>query len=64
MLLITLMATLTIGGCGGSSDAAKASGKTRLFDSQRDALDKAKGVNDTLLQADAVRRAEEEKQAR
>ena len=64
MLLITLMATLTIGGCGASSDAAKASGKTRLFDSQRDALDKAKGVNDTLLQADAVRRAEEEKQAR
>ncbi|HMK20783.1 MAG TPA: hypothetical protein VK466_00525 [Terriglobales bacterium] len=63
ILLITLMATLTIGGCGASSDAAKASGKTRLFDSQRDALDKAKGVNDTLLQADAVRRAEEEKQA-
>jgi uncharacterized protein YceK len=64
MLLITLMTALTMSGCGGSSDAAKASGNTRLFDTQRDALDKAKGVNDTLLQADTARRAEEEKQTR
>jgi uncharacterized protein YceK len=64
MLLITLMTALAVSGCGGSSDAAKASGKTRLFDSQRDALDKAKGVNDTLRQADTARRTEEENQAR
>ena len=64
ILLITLMTALTITGCDGSSDAAKASGKTRLFDTQRDALEKAKGVNDTLRQADTARRAEEENQAR
>ena len=64
ILLITLMTALTITGCGGSSDAAKTSGKTRLFDTQRDALEKAKGVNDTLRQADTARRAEEENQAR
>lgn len=61
-LLITLMTALTLAGCGGGSDAAKASGKTRLFDTQRDALEKAKGVNDTLRQADMVRRAQEDNQ--
>ncbi len=64
ILLIPLMTVLMLGGCGGSSDAAKASGKTRLFDTQRDALEKAKGVNDTLRQADTARRAQEEDQAR
>ena len=63
-LLITLMTALTIAGCGGSSDAAKASGKTRLFDTQRDVLEKAKGVNNTLRQADTAQRAQEEDQAR
>ena len=63
-LLITLMTVLAISGCGGSSDAAKAAGKTRLFETQRGALEKAKGVNDTLRQADTARRAQEEEQAR
>ena len=63
-LLIILIATLALAGCGGSSDAAKTSGKTRLFDTQRDALEKAKGVNETLKQADLARRAQEENQIR
>jgi hypothetical protein len=63
-LLITLIAALALTGCGGNSDAAKTSGKTRLYDTQRDALEKAKGVNDTLRQADLVRRAQEENQIR
>jgi len=62
ILLITLMAVLALAGCGASSDAAKATGKTRLFDTQRDALEKARGVNDTLRQADQARRAQEENQ--
>lgn len=60
--VVTLMVALMLNGCGGSSDAAKASGKTRLFDTQRDALDKAKRVNETLRQADQARRAQEEQQ--
>ena len=63
ILVIALMAALVLTGCGGSSEAAKASGRTRLFDTQRDALEKAKGVNDTLRQADQARRAQEENQA-
>jgi hypothetical protein len=64
-LLIALGVALTLGsaGCGNSSDAAKTSGKARLFDAQQDALEKAKGVNNTVLQADQARRAQEDKQA-
>jgi hypothetical protein len=64
-LLIALSVALTLisAGCGNSSDAAKASGKARLFDTQRDALEKAKGVNNTVLQADQARRAQEDKQS-
>lgn len=62
-LLITLIATLVVAGCG-NSDAPKASSQSRLYSTQRDALDKAKGVNDTLRQADMVRRAQEENQIR
>jgi hypothetical protein len=63
-LFIALGVALTLGsaGCGNSSDAAKASGKARLFDAQQDALEKAKSVNNTVLQADQVRRAQEDKQ--
>jgi hypothetical protein len=60
--LIALIAALALAGCGRSSDAAKASGKARLYDTQRGALEKAKGVNDTLRQADQSRRAQEESQ--
>ena len=61
-LLITLIAALALTGCGENSDAPKASGNSRLYSTQRDALDKAKGVNDTLRQADMVRRAQEDNQ--
>ena len=63
-LLITLIVALALVGCGGNSDASKASGKSRLYSTQRDALEKAKGVNDTLRQAEMVRRAQEENQIR
>ena len=64
-LFITLIATLTLAACGGNTEPAGASGKTtRLLASQRDAIDKAKGVSDTLRQADMVRRAQEENQIR
>lgn len=62
ILLIALIAALALVGCGRSSDAAKASGKSRLYDTQRGALEKARGVNDTLRQADQARRAQEESQ--
>jgi hypothetical protein len=64
-LWITLGVALAVAlaGCGNSSDAAKASGQSRLFDTQRDALEKAKAVNDTMLKAQQVQRGEEEKQA-
>jgi TolA-binding protein len=62
IVVATLIVALMLSGCGGSSDAAKASGKTRLFDTQRDALDKANRVSETLRQADQARRAQEEQQ--
>jgi len=65
-LLIALGAMLALGlaGCGNSSDAAKASGQSRLFDDQRDALEKAKQVGNTTNAADQARRAEEESQTK
>ena len=63
-LLITLVAALALAGCSGNTDAPKAAGKSRLYSTQRDALDKAKGVNDTLRQADMVRHAQEDNQIR
>jgi len=64
-LSITLGVVLAaaLAGCGNSSDAAKASGQSRLFDTQRDALEKAKAVSDTVLKAEQAQRAQEEKQA-
>jgi hypothetical protein len=64
-LWITLGVTLTIAlaGCGNNSNAAKASGQSRLFDTQRDALEKAKAVSDTMLKAEQAQREQEEKQA-
>ena len=64
LLIAALVLVLALAGCGGNSDAPKASGDSRLYSTQRDALDKAKGVNDTLRQADMVRRAQEENQIR
>jgi hypothetical protein len=63
-LVIVFAVTLALGcgGCGNSSDGAKASGRARAFDTQRNALEKAKTVNSTVMQADQARRAHEEKQ--
>jgi len=58
---------LLLTACSGGSDTDKpstASKKERLFGTQQDALDKAKGVNDTLQQADQQRKQQEEQQSR
>jgi hypothetical protein len=58
---------LLLSACSGGSDTDKpssASNKGRLFGTQQDALDKAKGVNDTLQQADQQRRKQEEQESR
>ena len=58
---------LILTACSGGSDTDKptsTSKKDRIFDTQRDALDKAKGVNDTLQQADQQRKQQEDQQSR
>ena len=62
-LLVLAAATVALALCGCSnSDPAKAQEKSRLFDAQRNALEKARGVNETLQRADQARRAQEESQ--
>jgi hypothetical protein len=62
----TLMVILALGlaGCGGSGPDQQSGQQQRLYGAQRDALEKAKTVNDTLKQADEARRAQESEQAR
>jgi len=61
-LLVLAAATVALALCGCSnSDPEKAQEKSRLFDAQRNALEKARGVNETL-QRDQARRAQEESQ--
>lgn len=58
---------LLLTACSGGSDTDKpspTSKKDRLFNTQREALDKAKGVNDTLQQADQQRKQQEDQQGR
>jgi len=51
--------------CGAQPEpAANTGSQTRIFDTQRSALDKAKAVNETVMQADQARRAQEEAQAK
>src|SRR5262249_47564567 len=62
-LLVLAAATVALALCGCSnSDPEKAQEKSRLFDAQRNALEKARGVNETLQRADQARRAQEESQ--
>ena len=61
--LVTIL-TLCLTACGGSGPDQQAAKQGRLYGTQRDALEKAKTVNDTLRQADEARRAQEEQQAR
>ena len=61
-LLVLAAATVALALCGCSnSDPEKAQEKSRLFDAQRNALEKARGVNETL-QRHQARRAQEESQ--
>jgi uncharacterized protein YcfL len=60
-LIIVAIAALALSGCS-NSDPEKTSEKSRLFDTQRSALEKARGVNETLQRADQARRVQEESQ--
>jgi hypothetical protein len=62
-VILSVALAVALAGCGNSSDAAKASGQSRLFDTQRDALEKAKALNDMALKAEQAQRGQEEKQA-
>jgi hypothetical protein len=62
-ITLGLALAVALAGCGNSSDAAKASGQSRLYDTQRDVLEKAKAVNDTMLKAEQAQRGKEEKEA-
>ena len=62
---IVALAGLMFAACGSPPEpAANTGSQTRIFDTQRDALDKAKAVNETVMQADQARRAQEEAQAK
>jgi hypothetical protein len=57
--ITVLLSLVVLGGCGsGSNDSAGE--PARIFDSQRDALDRSKSVQDTVLDAAQQRRAEED----
>ena len=65
MMAMAVMLVLGLPGCGNSSDAAKAAGgKSRLFDDQRDALEKAQKLGNQMNAADQARRTEEETQTK
>lgn len=62
---IVALAVLTLTACGSQPEpAANAGAPTRIFDTQRNALDQAKAVNESVMQADQARRAQEEAQAK
>jgi uncharacterized protein YcfL len=63
--LMVVLTGLMLTGCGPQPQSASNGGtQTRIFDTQRDALEKAKGVNETVMQGDQARRAQEEAQAK
>jgi hypothetical protein len=63
--LIVLLAGLGLAACGPQPQStSNAASQSRLFDTQRDAMDKAKGVNETVMQGDQALRAQEEAQAK
>jgi uncharacterized protein YcfL len=65
MKSIVALAGLMLAACGSPPEpAANTGSQTRIFDTQRSALDKAKAVNETVMQADQARRAQEEAQAK
>lgn len=58
-ILFSTLVCLTIQGCGDQASSRQQTDQTRIFDTQRDALDKAKSVQDTVLRADSQRRDRE-----
>jgi hypothetical protein len=64
MRTLVVILALCLTACGGSGPDQQAAKQQRLYGTERDALEKAKTVNDTLKQADEARRAHEEEQAR
>lgn len=60
-ILSPVLLCLLLCGCDAQREPT---GQARLYDSQRQVLEKAKGVEDTVLQADQQRRADEEAQSR
>jgi hypothetical protein len=62
---VLLACVAALCGCdSGKSAREQAAAAPRIFDTQRNALDKAKGVQGTLDQAHQQQRAEEEAQTR
>jgi len=62
---IVALAGLTLAGCGPQPESTSSgAAQTRIFDTQRNALDKAKAVNDTVTQGAEALRAQEEAQTK
>jgi uncharacterized protein YcfL len=62
---IIALAGLILAACGSQPEpAANPAAQTRIFDTQRDALEKAKAVSETAKQGDQALRAQEEAQAK
>lgn len=60
----TLMVLFPLILCACSDGGQQPRTQDRLFDTQRQALEKAKGVNDTVMDAAQRQRAEEEAQTK
>jgi hypothetical protein len=63
--LIVALTGLMLASCGSQPEpAANVAPPTRIFDTQRDALEKAKAVSEAAKQGDQALRAQEEAQAK
>jgi len=63
--LIVAVVALALAGCGPQPQStSEGAAPTRIFDTQRNALDKSKTVNETIMQGDQALRAQEEAQAK
>lgn len=63
-LLTIAAAALALSACGKPEHAAQTQPTPRIFDTQRDALGKARQVNDTVQQSAEALRAQEEAQSK
>ena len=60
---LIVLSAMILSACGPQPESSNASG-TRIYDTQRSALEKAKTVNDTVTQGAETLRAQEEAQAK